>query len=84
MRSYGRLACVGARGATLVTREGILEIEAAPALRRHPTGAGDVFLASYLFSRALGLAPAEAAYAAVRASAHKLEHGSLEAARESA
>jgi sugar/nucleoside kinase (ribokinase family) len=67
----------GARGALLVTRNGVEEIAAVPAERRFPTGAGDVFLAAYLFARASGREPRTAAKFAAGASAAQIEHGRL-------
>jgi 1D-myo-inositol 3-kinase len=69
------LVTLGARGALLVTRSGVAEIAAVRARRRFPTGAGDVFLAAYLFARACGREPAAAARAAARASAAQIERG---------
>ncbi len=69
----------GARGALLVTQNGVDEIPAVPAPRRFPTGAGDVFLAAYLFARAAGRGPLAAARVAARASAAQIEHGHLPA-----
>jgi sugar/nucleoside kinase (ribokinase family) len=67
----------GARGALLVTQNGVEEIAAVRAERRYPTGAGDVFLAAHLFARASGRAPRPAAEFAARASAAQIEHGRL-------
>jgi 1D-myo-inositol 3-kinase len=69
----------GARGALLVTRNGVEEIPAVPAVRRFPTGAGDVFLAAYLFARASGREPRVAGHFAAHASAAQIEHGALPA-----
>lgn len=65
----------GARGALLVTRDGVDEIAAVPARKRFPTGAGDVFLAAYLFARAGGHDPRPAGAFAARASAAQIERG---------
>ena len=67
----------GARGALLVTRTGVDEIAAVPAERRFPTGAGDVFLAAYLYARANGREPRAAGDFAARASAAQIERGSV-------
>jgi sugar/nucleoside kinase (ribokinase family) len=67
----------GSRGALLVTPGGVAEVPAVPALRRYPTGAGDVFLAAYLFARASSHEPRAAARFAARASAAQIEHGAL-------
>jgi sugar/nucleoside kinase (ribokinase family) len=67
----------GARGALLVTRNGVEEIAAVPARRRFPTGAGDVFLAAYLFARVSRSEPRAAAEFAARASAAQIEYGHL-------
>ncbi len=69
----------GARGALLVTRSGVDAIQAVTARRRFPTGAGDVFLAAYLFARAASHEPRRAAELAARASAAQIEHGRLPA-----
>lgn len=69
----------GARGALLVTQNGVEEVAAVPARRRFPIGAGDVFLASYLFARASSQEPRPAAEFAARASAAQIEHGHLPA-----
>ena len=65
----------GARGALLVTRTGVEEIPAVPARKLFPTGAGDVFLAAYLFARASGRDPRPAGDFAARASAAQIERG---------
>jgi len=69
------LVTLGARGALLVTQSGVEEIAAVPARRRFPTGAGDVFLAAYLFARASGREPRAAGRVAARASAAQIELG---------
>jgi sugar/nucleoside kinase (ribokinase family) len=70
----------GARGALIVTRTGVSEIPARRARRRSfPVGAGDVFLAAYLFARACGRAPEAAGHFAARASSVQVERGSLPA-----
>lgn len=50
----------GARGATVITRDGTVDVPARP-LEGDPTGAGDAFAAAYLSSRAGGHAPVSAA-----------------------
>lgn len=67
----------GARGALLVTRDGVEEIAAVAVPRNFPIGAGDVFLAAYLFARASGREPRASAQIAARASAAQVEHGRL-------
>jgi sugar/nucleoside kinase (ribokinase family) len=65
----------GARGATLITRRGRREIPARAVRPRSLVGAGDVFLAAFLWARASGRSPADAAGVASRASAAKIEAG---------
>lgn len=67
----------GARGALLVTRGARTGFPAHARRARHLVGAGDVFLAAYLFGRALGRSPRESARLASRASAAKIEAGEL-------
>jgi sugar/nucleoside kinase (ribokinase family) len=69
----------GARGATLFAAGHRHEIPAQRALQRSPTGAGDVFLAAFLYARALGWPALRAAGLASRASAAKIESGMLPA-----
>jgi sugar/nucleoside kinase (ribokinase family) len=69
----------GARGATLVARGERNEIPAQPAGSGDPTGAGDVFLAAFLYARALGWPALRAAGLASRASAAKIGSGMLPA-----
>jgi sugar/nucleoside kinase (ribokinase family) len=69
----------GARGSTLFARAGRFELPALPVAPRHPTGAGDVFLAAFLCARALGWPAPDAARLASRASAAKIEAGMLPA-----
>jgi sugar/nucleoside kinase (ribokinase family) len=69
----------GSRGALLLTRETRVEVAALPVQPRHLVGAGDVFLAAYLFGRARGEPPLRAARLASRASAAKIESGELPA-----
>jgi len=73
------LVTLGARGALLVTQNGVDEIPAVPAARRFPTGAGDVFLAAYLFARAADRGTRDAGRFAARASAAQVEHGRVPA-----
>lgn len=70
----------GARGAWLVTRAGVRHVPAPRVERRFPVGAGDVFLAAYLFARAHACGPLEAARFATRSSAAKIAHGNVPAA----
>ena len=67
----------GSRGATLVTEKGATEVPARGVAGGDPVGAGDVFLASYLFLRSRGRGPVDAARGATRACAAKLEHGMI-------
>jgi sugar/nucleoside kinase (ribokinase family) len=69
----------GARGASLIAGESRLELPALPARALHPVGAGDVFLAAFLFARARGRSRLEAGRLASRASAAKIELGVLPA-----
>lgn len=69
----------GARGALVVTRSGVQEVEAPVVPRRFPVGAGDVFLAAYLHARASEHTPLEAARFAARTSAAQVEHGRISA-----
>ncbi len=65
----------GSRGATLLTQQGTTEIPARKVEGGDPVGAGDVFLAAYLFLRVRGRGPIDAARGATRACEAKLEHG---------
>jgi len=67
----------GARGATLVTGGRRLEIAARAVEGHFRVGAGDVFLASYLMFRALGLEPGAAAPGAAEVSAAKIAEGEV-------
>lgn len=67
----------GARGATLITAKGSSEIPTRPVEGGDFVGAGDVFLASYLFLRVSDRRPTDAARGAVRACIAKIEHGSI-------
>ncbi len=67
----------GGRGATLLTGGTAHEVPARRARRVHPVGAGDVFLAAYLFLRASGRAPLQAALGAADVCAEKLERGEV-------
>jgi len=62
----------GARGATLVTPDGTIDVPPEPAPGTGAVGAGDVFLAAYLVHRARGATPAAAAGAAARVAARKV------------
>ena len=66
----------GARGATIHTDTGIVDVPGAPAVeRRFPVGAGDVFLAIYLLARRWGMAVAEAGLIAAGAAAAQVAVG---------
>ena len=67
----------GPRGATLVTACGSSEIPARAVSGGDPVGAGDVFLAAYLWARVQGRAPAEAAGGAAELCAAKIELGEV-------
>ena len=67
----------GERGATVLTRDGTVEIPAHASQGAHPIGAGDVFLASYLLSRVRGLPPERAGQAAARVCAAKIDEGQV-------
>jgi len=67
----------GARELTLVKGERSTEIPTVRVAVHFPTGAGDTFLAAYLFCRAEGREPTEAAEFAVRATAEKIERGTI-------
>jgi sugar/nucleoside kinase (ribokinase family) len=69
----------GARGASLITAERSWELPAIQCRPHHLVGAGDVFLAAFLYGRALGRSPLASARLASRASAAKIEAGSLPA-----
>jgi sugar/nucleoside kinase (ribokinase family) len=63
----------GARGATLLTPSGRLEIPAVPAIEIDPTGAGDVFGVVLTLRLAAGVSPAQAAADAAVAGARVVE-----------
>jgi sugar/nucleoside kinase (ribokinase family) len=65
----------GARGATVLTSEGRTEIPAQAISGKGRVGLGDVFLASYLFSRVLGRGPADAARSATQVCASEIRGG---------
>jgi sugar/nucleoside kinase (ribokinase family) len=67
----------GSRGVVLVAQGESIEIPVAPVAGTHPVGAGDVFLASYLFCRAEGRAPRDAANGATRVCAAYIERGEV-------
>ena len=71
----------GARGATVVTRDGTTDVPACPTRGTAQVGAGDVFLASYLLSRVRGRGPREAAEEAARVAAAKIAHGEVRSVR---
>ena len=70
----------GARGATIVTRDGATDVPAYPTRGRAQVGAGDVFLASYLLLRVRGSEPVAAADGAARIAASKITHGDVPSA----
>jgi fructokinase len=65
----------GARGATVTTGAGTWEIAGVPVAGGSLVGAGDVFLAAYLFARVAGHEPAAAGAFAARTSAAKIARG---------
>lgn len=67
----------GARGATVVTRDGTTDVSADPVPDGAKAGAGDVFLAAYLCLRVRGRGPLEAAAGAARVSALKVASGEV-------
>jgi sugar/nucleoside kinase (ribokinase family) len=67
----------GARGATVLTREGATDVPACATRGTAQVGAGDVFLAAYLVLRVRGSGPLEAAAGAARIAALKITHGAV-------
>lgn len=67
----------GARGATVITGDDVLDVPAPPVSGTHTVGAGDVFLACYLLLRVEGRPPLQAARAAATLTAHRVEAGQL-------
>jgi sugar/nucleoside kinase (ribokinase family) len=67
----------GARGATLATHAGVVEIAARSVTGGDPRGAGDTFLAVYLVGRVTDLAPAAAAETAARLTAEAVSTGAV-------
>lgn len=67
----------GALGATLLTASDTHAVPARGARRVYPVGAGDVFLAAYLFLRSGGRSPLQAALGAGDVCAEKLERGEV-------
>jgi sugar/nucleoside kinase (ribokinase family) len=67
----------GPRGVLLIAQGEPVEIPAVPIAGTRPVGAGDVFLASYLFCRAEGRAPRDAAARALRVCATYIERGEV-------
>jgi len=79
-REYGieeLLITRGAQGMTLVRGEQHVDIPSMRVTPRFPAGAGDTFLAAYLFCRASNHEPIAAAEFAVRATAQKVAHGAI-------
>jgi len=75
------LMTLGARGVDVVTPAGCRHVAGEAVRGGDPTGAGDVFLAAYLFAREAGAAPLEAAEGACRlAAAHVADAGRPKAA----
>jgi sugar/nucleoside kinase (ribokinase family) len=67
----------GARGVHLLAGAREWDLPAPHVRARFKVGAGDVFLAAYLFFRARGLGPVESAGEATRVCAAKLEQGEV-------
>jgi sugar/nucleoside kinase (ribokinase family) len=67
----------GARGVRVLADGGAWDLPAPVVHARFKVGAGDVFLAAYLFFRVRALGPAEAAAAATQVCAAKLEQGEV-------
>ena len=67
----------GARGALIIEGGRTIEIAARPVRGPHLVGAGDIFLASYLFFRVGGYTPADAAARAAETSAIHIERGEI-------
>jgi len=67
----------GARGVHVLSARGAWDLPAPLVHARFKVGAGDVFLAAYLFFRVRELGPVESAEAATRVCAAKLEQGEV-------
>jgi sugar/nucleoside kinase (ribokinase family) len=67
----------GARGVHVFAGHTACDLPAPLVNARFKVGAGDVFLAAYLFFRVRELGPAESAAAATRVCAAKLEQGEV-------
>lgn len=67
----------GARGVTVISGGETIEVPAVPTAGSDTVGAGDVFFAAYLFLRARGRPPVEAARGASAVVAAKIEHGGV-------
>lgn len=67
----------GSRGVSLIVQGKSIELPAEPVRGTRPVGAGDVFLASYLYCRAEGREPRDAAAGAVRVCAAYVEQGEV-------
>jgi sugar/nucleoside kinase (ribokinase family) len=68
----------GRRGATVIADGAAVDVEPAPSSGTSTVGAGDTFLAAYLEARVrTQCSPADAARAASRVTALKIEHGGV-------
>jgi sugar/nucleoside kinase (ribokinase family) len=67
----------GPRGARILAEGRSVEIPARPTAGHHLVGAGDVFLATYLYLRSAGQLPEDAAAGAVEVCTLRIEHGEI-------
>jgi sugar/nucleoside kinase (ribokinase family) len=67
----------GPGGARVLADGRSVEVPAKPTAGHHLVGAGDVFLATYLFLRAAGRPPEDAAAGAVEVCALRIQHGEI-------